>query len=144
MMNPNLSTNNALRYQVKVCMKTIFSTSTMTHISKISLKPNTIVLALVVFFDNRKNAKKMLRVLSCGIYTIISNYVCIDYLGSEKTKLSDLRLGVAGSYKHLGGGYYNVLGFRIPYLLFNLLSCQVFLKKNEYVAILKYPNRMFE
>ena len=34
--------------------------------------------------------------------TIISNYVCIDYLGSEKKKLSYLRLGVAGSYKHLG------------------------------------------
>ena len=43
----------------------------------------------------------MLRVLSCVIYTIISNYVCIDHLGSEKTKLSDLGLGIAGSYKHI-------------------------------------------
>ena len=43
----------------------------------------------------------MFIVFSCVIYTIISNYVCIDYLGSEKTKLGDLRLGVAGSYKHL-------------------------------------------
>ena len=46
-----------------------------------------------------KNANKMFRVLSCVIYTIISNYVCIGYLGSEK-KLSDLRLGSGGSYKH--------------------------------------------
>ena len=77
-------------------MKTTFSTSTMTHISKILLKPNTIVLALGMFFDNRKNAKKVFIVLSCVIYKIISNYFCIDYLGSEKTKLNDLRLGISG------------------------------------------------
>ena len=116
----------------------------MTQISKILLKPNTRVLALVVFFDNRKNAKKMLRVLSCGIYTIISNYVFIDYLGSEKSKLSDLRLGVAGRYKNLGGKYDNVLGFEISDLLLNLLSCQGFLKNNESAVILKFPHRMFE
>ena len=54
MMNPNLSMNKAFREQVKVCMITVFSTSTMTHISKILLKPNTRVLALVMFFDHRK------------------------------------------------------------------------------------------
>ena len=44
----------------------------------------------------------MFRVLSCVIYKIINNYVCIDYLGSEITKFSDLSPGVAGSYKNLG------------------------------------------
>ena len=34
MMNPNLSMNKVFREQVKVCIKTTFSTSTMTHISK--------------------------------------------------------------------------------------------------------------
>ena len=34
MMNPNLNMNKVFREQVKVCMKTTFSTSTMTHISK--------------------------------------------------------------------------------------------------------------
>ena len=58
----------------------------------------------------------MFIVLSCVIYTIISNYICIDYLGSE-IFLSDLRLGVAGSYNHLGKKYDNVLGFVIPDLL---------------------------
>ena len=86
----------------------------------------------------------MFRVLSCVIYTIIRNYVCIDYLGSEESKLSYLRLGVAGSYKHLGKKFENVLGFRIPDLLLNLLSCQGFLKNNKCVFILKFPNRMFE
>ena len=117
----------------------------MKQISKILLKPNTIVLSLVMFFENRKtNAKKMFRVLSCVIYTIISNCVCIDYLGSEKSKLSHLRLGVAGSYKHLGKKYDNVLGFEIPDLLLNFFSCQGFLKNNESVAILKFPPGMFE
>ena len=52
----------------------------MAHISEILLKPNTRVLALVIFYDNRKkNAKKMFIVMSCVIYTIISKYVFIDY-----------------------------------------------------------------
>ena len=74
----------------------------MTQISKILLKPNIRVLALVIFYDNRKKyAKKILRVLICVIYTIIRNYVCISYLGSEGGGLIYLRLGVAGSYKHI-------------------------------------------
>ena len=50
MMNPNLSINKYFEEQVKVCMKNTFSTSTMTHINKILLKPDTRVLALVMFF----------------------------------------------------------------------------------------------
>ena len=52
----------------------------------------------------------MFRVLRCVIYTIISDYVCIDYLGSEK-KNTDLYLGPGGSYKHFSKSYDNVLGF---------------------------------
>ena len=66
------------------------------------MKLNTRVLALFTSFENRKICKEIFRVSSCVIYTIIRNYVFIDYLGSEKSKLIDLRLGVAGSYKHLG------------------------------------------
>ena len=54
------------------------------YINHDTLKPNTRVLALVMFFYNRKKyAEKMFRVLSCVIYIIIRNYVRIDYLGSE-------------------------------------------------------------
>ena len=109
------------------------------------MKANTRVLELVMFYENRgKNARKMFRVLSCVIYTIISKYVCIDYLGSEKSKLSDLRLGVTGRYKHLDKDYDNVLGFGIQYILLNLLFFQVFSKNNESVVILKCPHRMSE
>ena len=90
------------------------------------------------------NAKEIFRVLSCVIYTIISKYVYIDSLGSEKSKLSYLCLGVTGRYKYLDKNYDNVLGFVIPDLLLNLLSCQGFLKNNGSVVILKCPHRMFE
>ena len=73
----------------------------------------------------------MFRVLSCVIYIIIRNYVCIDYLGYEKSKLSDLRLVIDGSYERLGKKYDNVLGFGIPDLLMNLLSCHGFLNNND-------------
>ena len=86
----------------------------------------------------------MFRVLSCVIYTIIRKYVCIDYLDNEKSKLSDLRLGVSGRYKHIDTDYDNILGFGIPDLLLNLLSCQGFSKNSESVVILKCPHRMSE
>ena len=143
-MNPNLHKNKSFRGQVKVCLKNTFGTSSKAHISKILLKANTRVLLLVMFYENGKNTKKMFRMLSCVLYTIISKYVCIDYLGFEKSKLSDLRLGISGRYKHLDKNYDNVLGFRIPDLLLNLLSCQGFSSNNESVVILKCPHRMFE
>ena len=85
MMNPNLHKNKVFREQVKVYLKITFGPSTNAHISKILLKDNTGVLALVMFYENwEKNTGKMFRVLSFVIYTIISKYVCIDYLGSDK------------------------------------------------------------
>ena len=78
-----------------------------------------------MFYENRgKKSEKMLRVLSCVMYKLISNYVCIDYLGYDKSKLSGLLLGVSGSYKHLGEKnmttYYDS-EFQICYLFFCLV-----------------------
>ena len=85
-----------------------------------------------------KIIRKLFRVLSCVIYTIIF------YLGPEKSKLSDLKIGCTGSNKHNGMDYNNVLVIVIPDLLLNLLSCHGFLKNNDSVVILKCPNRMSE
>ena len=82
--------------------------------------------------------------LSCVIFTIIDKYVCIDYFGSKKSKLSYLRLCCTGSNKYNGTDYDNVLGIGIPDLLLNLLSCHGCLKNNDSVVILKCPNRMYE
>ena len=86
----------------------------------------------------------MFIVLSCVIYRIIKNYVCIDYLGSDRKKLSYLRIGPGGSYKHINKKYYNVSGFGIPDLLMNFLSCCGFLRNNDSIVKLKCPYSMFE
>ena len=102
-------------------------------------------LASIMLYENRKKySRKMFRVLSYVIYTIISKYVCIDYLGSYKSKWSGLHLGGTGKYKHYDTDYNNVLGIGIPDLLLNLLSCHVFSKNDEYVVILKCPLWMSE
>ena len=119
MMNPNLNRNRSFKDQVKVCLKKKFGPDTNTHIAKRLSKNNTRVLALVIFYESgEKIIRKMFRVLSCVIYTIIDKYVCIDYLGSEKSKLSDLRLGCTGSNENNGTDYDNVLGIGIPDLLY--------------------------
>ena len=58
MMNPNLYKNKVFREQVRVCLKTTFGTSTNTHIGKKSLKDNTRVLALVMFYENINKYKE--------------------------------------------------------------------------------------
>ena len=63
------------------CIKATFGAITQPHISKILSKTNTRVLELFMFYETRP---KHIKVLSCVIYTIISNYVHIDYLGSER------------------------------------------------------------
>ena len=145
MINKNLYRNRSFKYQLKVCFKHTFGPYTISHINKALQKKNTRVLALVIFYENGKTIiRKLFRVLSCVIYTIIDKYVCIDYLGSEKSKLSDLKIGCTGSSKHNGLDYKNLLGIGIPYLLLNFLSCHGFLKNNDSVVILKFPNRMSE
>ena len=91
-----------------------------------------------------KIIRRLFIVLNCVIYKIVGKYVCIDYLGSEKSKLSDLRLGCTGLNKHNVTDYDNVLGIGIPDLLLNLLSCHGFVKNNDSVVVLKCPNRMSE
>ena len=61
-----------------------------------------------------------------------------------RRKVSDLRLGTGGSYKHFDKSYDNIFGIGIPYMLMNFLPCHGFLKNKYSVVILKFPNRMFE
>ena len=57
-MNPNLSINKALKEHVKIFMKKTFATTTESHISKILLKPDTKVVALVIYYETRKKMQK--------------------------------------------------------------------------------------
>ena len=75
-MNPNLNKNKDFRKQVNVCLKNTFGTSTTTHMSKILLKANIRVLALVMLYYNRKKYKENVQSVElCNI----SNYrqICL-------------------------------------------------------------------
>ena len=62
-------------------MNTTFGELTQPFIKATLSKNNTIVLELIMFHETRgEKPKNNFRVLSCVIYTIIKNYVCIDYL----------------------------------------------------------------
>ena len=95
-MHPTLYKNRAFKEQVKVCFRNKFGPDTTFHINTILLK-NTRVIALVIFYEiGKTNPRKMFRVLSCVIYTIIDKYICIDYLGTDKLKISDLKIACTG------------------------------------------------
>ena len=65
-------------------MFTTFGENTQPFI-KATLQNNIAsALALILFYETRADSpKKDIRFLSCGIYTIIKNYVCIDYLACQ-------------------------------------------------------------
>ena len=80
------------------------------------------MLALVVLNElGNTNSRKMFKVMSCVIYTIIDRYVCIDYLGTKKKKISELRLGCTFQSKHDGMDYGNLFGIGILDILLNML-----------------------
>ena len=44
--------------------------------------------------------------------------------------------------KHEGMDYDNLFGIGIPDIFMNMLSCQGFINNDDYIVILKCPNRM--
>ena len=75
-MNPSLSIKKAIKEQVKICIKNTFSKTTQQHISKILLKPNTRVLALVMLFENREKCiENVQSVELCNIYNYKQIYL---------------------------------------------------------------------
>ena len=72
-------------------MNDMFGTLTQPFIRNNTKKKNTCVLALVMFYETRhKNTTEAFRVLICVIYTIIENYVFIDYLSCQSKQLIDM------------------------------------------------------
>ena len=114
MMNPTLFKNRDFKEQVKVCFRNTFVPDTASHTNKILVKKYKSA-SISYFYDSGKTIiRKLSRVLSCVIYTIIYKYVCIDYLGTEKKKISDLKIGCKKSSKHDGMDYNNLFGIGIP------------------------------
>ena len=88
MIDPSLHINNVFRTQVQKCLGCSFSIKTMKTIRDCLLKNNTSVMALITIYENiGKYIRTVYRVLSCVVYTIIYNYVCIDYLSFQSKTL---------------------------------------------------------
>ena len=79
MINTKLNINRKFREKVNIYMITTFGEIKQPHVITTSEKNNTGVLALLLFYETSQNLNKYFRVLSRVTYTIISNYVCIDY-----------------------------------------------------------------
>ena len=143
MINPTLYKNKYFKEQVKVCFRNTFGPDTTSHINtKLLKKEYNISSISYLLWEWEINPRKMFKVLSCVIYTIIDRYVCIDYLGTDKKIISELRLGCTLQSKHDGMDYYTLFGIGIPDILLNMLSCHVFLKNDDSIVILKCRNRM--
>ena len=53
----------------------------MENIRDYLRKKNTCVMEVIIFYENNgEKPKKVYKVLSCFVYSLIENYVCIDYL----------------------------------------------------------------
>ena len=83
MINPKSNINKSLREKLFKCMNNIFGPINQPYIKATLSKKTTRVLSLLMFYQTRNNPKKSFKVLSCVIYKIISNYVCIDYPACE-------------------------------------------------------------
>ena len=90
-------------------MKTTFGAITQPHIRTMLENNNARVLALLMFYEIRKNPEKVFKVSSCIIYRIISNYVCIIYLACKSKKLSEPPVSFGGGFKH-GNKSYKKIG----------------------------------
>ena len=95
-----------------------------------------------MFYEKRAEKRTYL-VLSCVIYTIIKNYVCIDYLDFQWKK-SEIPVSSGGGSKDIDNCFDRILGIGIPYLLMILMSCHGFLRNTNSVVILKCTKRMLE
>ena len=82
MINPYFNVNKSPREKVERFMYNIFGEITQPFIKSKLLENNTSVLALIIFYETRSD-RIFYRVLSYVIYTIIKNYVCIDYLDCQ-------------------------------------------------------------
>ena len=100
----------------------------MSGIRNVLKKENMCVIALVIFYENRtNNTMKVFRVLSCVLYTVIENYVCIAYLCCQSKKLSL----ICSDKVFYDGSYNELLGIGIPEVLMNFISCHGFMKKTD-------------
>ena len=97
------------------------------------IKKNTCVMALIMIYENNGDIPKQLyRVLSFVVYSLVYNYVCIEYLSCQSKTLSSI-----SSKPTFKDTSFNILiGIGIPELILNLVYCHGFMKKSNSAMIL--------
>ena len=91
-------------------------------------KKNTCVMPLIMIYENNgEKLKKVYTVLSCVVYSLIYNYICIDYLSYQSKTL----LSISSKPTSEQTSFNILLGLEIPELLLNLVSCHGFTKKPD-------------
>ena len=132
-INPSLNCSKVFIVQVEKCLSVSFHSGTM-ETNRYCLKENNkCVMALIIVYENNGiKPKKVYRELSCVVYSLVDNYVCIDYLLFQSKTLSSI-----SSQKTFEQTSFNILlGIGIPELLMNLVSCHGFMKKPNSTVIL--------
>ena len=111
----------------------------MESIIDVMKNKDTCIIALMMFYESKgKNSTKLYSVLSCVFYSIIEDYVCIDYWYCQSKTLSNIssdRMFEQTSYDIL-------LGIGIPEVLLNLVSCHGFMEKPNSTVILNFQYRL--
>ena len=127
-INPSLHINRVFIKQAQKCLGCSFSTKTMKNIIDCLLNNNTYVMGLVIIYENSgKDIIKVYIVLSCVVYNLTYNYVCIDYLLCQLKTLCGISINP--TFKETS--FNLLLGIGIPELLMNLVSCHGFMLKSN-------------
>ena len=79
----------------------------------------------------------MFRALSCVVYTLIDNYVCIEYLPCQSKTLSAI-----SCYPTFKDTSFNLLlSIGIPELLLNIVSCHGWIhEETKFNCDIEFPN----
>ena len=89
MINPSLHINKVFREQVQTLLRATFHKNTMETIRDVIKKKDTCVTALIMFYESKgTKPKKVYRLLSCVLNSLIYTYFCLDYISCKSKTLS--------------------------------------------------------
>ena len=95
----------------------------------------TCVIALISFYENKgTKPKKVYSLLSCVLYSVIDNYVCIDYLSCKSKNLGRIYSNIIFEQT----SFNILLDIGIPEMLLNLVYFHGFMEKPNATIILTF------
>ena len=98
--------------------------NTMETIIYVMIKRGKCVIELIMFYGSKgTKPKNWYGLLSCFLYSIIENYVWIDYLSCQSKTLSSIYSNRIFEQKR----FNTLLGIGIPEVLLNVVSCHRFM-----------------